>query len=842
MNYGKKGARKRAAELTSKSTVIKKKLHVTFFKALLVLFFVVVILGGSTAFGVWKGIIDSCPSIDELDATPTGYQTIVLDDEGNKISTLVASGSNRKYVTIDQIPKDLQNAFVALEDERFYEHNGIDLKAILRAGITGIKNGFKFTQGGSTITQQLLKNTVLSDVWAGEESFVDSVVRKVQEQYMAIKLEKQVDKDWILENYLNAINLGQNTLGVAVASERYFGKSVSELTLSECTVIAAITQNPSKYNPISNPDENAKRRLLTLDNMKEQGMITQAEYDEALADDVYERIQIVNIETGEEVINTYFIDELTDQVIEDLIAQKGYTESQAYKALYQGGLTIYSTQNTEMQRIADEEVNNLDNYPTDPKISFSYRLSIQKADGTLKHYSEQTMLSYYQKKNKNYNINFSSQEAAVEAIEKYKADIMEEGDEIVAGGETITFNIQPQVALTIIDQSTGEVKAIVGGRGDKTASKTLNRATNTTRQPGSTFKIISCYAPALDAGGLTLASVQDDAPFLYSGENPRLVSNYDNRYRGFTTLREGIISSLNVVTVKTYTQITPRLGYSYAVDFGISTLLSSEVDNQAVCLGGLTNGVTNLELTAAYATIANAGTYQKPRFYSMILDHDGNVLLDNTTSETHTVLKKTTAWLLTDAMEDVMTSGTGTAAYFGRSMAQAGKSGTTTENRDAVWAGYTPYYTCVVWGGYDDNAKQNGKQVSYPKKIWKAIMSRIHEDLPYKDFDMPDGIVQVQVCKESGLLPIPGICDADPRGSAVITEYFAEGTEPTEQCNHHILAEYCNASGYVAGPYCGWGTSGVAIVGGSYETEDAPYLYGYPCPVHEADNPLYTGE
>lgn len=842
MNYGKKGARKRTAELTSKSTVIRKKLHVTFFKALLVLFFAVVILGGSTAYGVWKGIIDSAPSIDELDATPTGYQTIVLDDEGNKIATLVASGSNRKYVTLDQIPKNLQNAFVALEDERFFEHNGIDLKAILRAGVTGIKNGFKFTQGGSTITQQLLKNTVLSDVWAGEESFIDSVVRKVQEQYMAVKLEKQVDKDWILENYLNAINLGQNTLGVAVASERYFGKSVSELTLSECTVIAAITQNPSKYNPISNPDKNAERRLLTLDNMKEQGMISQAEYDEALADDVYERIQIVNIETGEEVINTYFIDELTDQVIEDLMEQKGYSETQAYKALYQGGLTIYSTQNTEMQRIADEEVNNLDNYPASPKISFSYRLSIQKADGTLKHYSEQTMLSYYQKKNKNYNINFSSQEAAQEAIDKYKADIMEEGDVIVEGGETVTFNIQPQVALSIIEQSTGEVKAIVGGRGEKTASKTLNRATNTTRQPGSTFKIIACYAAALDAGGLTLASVQDDAPFLYSGENARLVSNYDNRYRGFTTLREAIISSINVVTVKTYTQITPRLGYSYTLDFGITTMLSNEADNQAVCLGGLTNGVTNLELTAAYAAIANEGTYQKPRFYSMILDHDGNVLLDNTTSETHTVLKKSTAWLLTDAMKDVMTIGNGSAAYFGSSMAQAGKSGTTTDSRDAIWAGYTPYYTCAIWGGYDDNAKQNSKQLAYPKTIWKAVMKRIHEDLPYKDFEKPDDIVAVSVCKESGLLPIPGICDADPRGSAVITEYFAAGTEPTEQCNHHILAEYCSESGYVAGPYCNWGYSGVAIVGGSFETEDAPYLYGYPCPVHEYDNPYYTGE
>ena len=838
MNYGKKGAKKREAELTSKSTVIKGKLHITFFKTLLVLFFIIIILGASTAFGVWKGIIDSAPSVDELDATPTGFQTIVLNDEGEKIATLVASGSNRKYVTLDKIPQNLQDAFVALEDSRFYEHNGIDLQGIFRAAANGISNGFKFNEGASTITQQLLKNTILSDIWAGEESFADSVVRKIQEQYMAIELEKQVEKEWILENYLNAINLGQNTLGVAVASERYFGKSVSELTLSECTVIAAITQNPSRLNPISNPENNAKRREKTLNDMLEQGYITQSEFDTAMADNVYERIQVVNIETGETTINSYFIDELTDQIITDLMEKKGYTESQAYKALYQGGLTILSTQNKELQAICDEEANNLDNYPTDPKVSFSYRLSIQKADGTIKNYSEQTMLSYYKKQNKNYNINFASQEAAQEAIDKYKEEIMEEGDTILGGGETITFTLQPQVALTLIDQSTGEVKAIVGGRGDKTASKTLNRASDVTRQPGSTFKIIACYAAALDAGGLTLASVQNDAPFAYSGEDSRLVSNYDNRYRGFTTLREGIISSLNVVTVKTYTQIGPRLGYSYAADFGISTMRADEADNQALCLGGMTDGVTNLELTAAYAAIANEGTYQKPRFYSKILDHDGNVLLDNSVSETHTVLKQSTAWLLTDAMKDVMTAGTGKAAYFGSSMAQAGKSGTTTDNRDAVWAGYTPYYTCVVWGGYDDNAKQNGNQVAYPKKIWKSIMSRIHENLENIDFEKPEDIVRVAVCKESGKLPIAGVCDSDPRGSRVYSEYFAKGTEPTELCDHHILANYCDESGSVAGANCFWCTPGVAIVGGSSNTEDAPYLYGTPCPIHDYEDPF----
>lgn len=839
MNYGKKSARKRQAELTSKTKPLKKKLHVTFFKALLVCFFAIAILGASTAFGVWRGIIDSAPAIDQLDATPTGYQTIVLDSEGNKSATLVASGSNRKYVTIDEIPLDLQHAFVALEDSRFYEHNGIDLQGILRAGIHGITSGH-FNQGASTITQQLLKNTVFLDIWAGESSFIDKVERKIQEQYLAVQLEKQVDKDWILENYLNAINLGQNTLGVSVASERYFGKPVSELNLSECAVLAAITQNPSRFNPITNPDKNAERREKTLRDMKEQGYITQEEFDEAMADNVYDRIQIVNIETGEATINSYFVDELTDQVIADLIEQKGYTETQAYKALYQGGLTIYSTQDMDIQAICDEEVNNLDNYPAKPKISFSYRLSIKRADGSIEHFSEQSMLSYYQKKNKNYNINFESEEAAWEAIEKYKAEIMKEGDEILGGGETIIYTLQPQVALTIMDQNSGEVKAIIGGRGDKIGSKTLNRATDTTRQPGSTFKIISCYVAALDAAGLTLATVQDDAPFSYSGEEARLVSNYDGRYRGFSSLREAITNSINVVTVKTYTQISPRLGHSYTLDFGFTSVLANEADNQSFCLGGLTKGVSNLELTAAYATIANEGTYQKPRFYTKILDHDGNVLLDNSTSESHTVLKESTAWLLTDAMKDVMTAGTGTRAYFGSTMPQAGKSGTTSDNRDALFAGYTPYYTCVVWGGYDDNAKQSNGQTGYPKAIWKAVMSRIHEDLPYIEFTKPDDIIEVAICKESGKLPIEGVCDCDPRGSAVITEYFALGTEPTEYCDKHTYAYKCDESGMLAGDGCWHTTYGIYVLGGSYESEDGPYTVNGLCSWHNYVEPTVS--
>lgn len=819
MNYGKKRTLRREKELASKSTMIHKKFAVICCKTVLICCFILAVTGVCAGIGVFHGIIDSAPDITQIDTSLSGQRSIVLDDEGNEIATLITSGTNREPVSIDQIPKDMQNAFIAVEDERFYDHNGIDIKGIIRAGIQGIASGGNFSQGASTITQQLIKNKLFTD-WTSEEGF-EKVERKIQEQYLAMELEKTKSKEWILENYLNTINLGQGTLGVQAASQRYFNKDVSELTLSECTVIAAITKSPTGYNPITNPEKNAKRRTKVLNDMLEQGKINQTEYDEALADDVYDRIQVVNSEQENDDVNSYFTDALTDQVMDDLIEELGYTETQAYNALYGGGLTIYSTQNSALQQICDEEVNNPENYSGLVEYSFSYRLTIEKADGTQKNYSDQTMLSYYRAAAGNfdyYDINFKTEEEAAAAIEQYKQDIMEEGDTII--GETVTYTLQPQASVTLMDQSTGEIKALVGGRGQKTANKTLNRASDTTRQPGSTFKVLAAYAPALDSGGLTLATVQDDAPFTYANGTP--LRNYDDTYGGFTTLRDAITRSVNIVTVKTLTDIGTDLGFSYLQSFGFTTLDPENDNNQSLCLGGIYNGVTNLELTAAYATIANGGTYTKPRFYTKIVDAKGNVLIDNT-PQTHTVLKETTAWLLTSAMKDVVTSGTGTLASFGN-MPIAGKTGTTTKDRDALFVGYTPYYTCGVWGGYDDNSRLNSTR--YPKLLWRSIMGRVHEGLEYKDFTMPSGITSAAVCKKSGKLAVEGLCDADPRGSMVETEYFAAGTAPTEVCDHHVSVTICTESGLPANEFCPESSkqTSVYIVGGSAGTADEPYL------------------
>ena len=404
MNYGRAALRKRARHIDSKPVKIRRKIGVIVLKLMLIAMIVTGCVGVSTVVGAVQGILASAPDVSEMDVIPTGYSTTVLASDGSEIAKLVAAGSNRQYVTLDEIPEDLQHAVVAIEDSRFYEHNGIDMKGIARALVADIK-ARDTSQGASTITQQLVKNNVLSEQWANEndgkiskmERIERQVKRKIQEMYIAVELEKKVDdKNWILENYLNSINLGSNTLGVEAAARRYFGKDVSELSLSECTVIAGITKNPTGYNPILHPEENAKRRKLVLNEMKEQGYISDKQYQEALKDDVYDRIsEHNNVVTTS--MNTYFVDAVIDDVADDLMNKKGYSESDAYKAIYQGGLTICSTQDLDIQEICDEEAANPNNYGVGTKYSFFLSFQVKKKDGSVKTYTNQTMLSFYKK-------------------------------------------------------------------------------------------------------------------------------------------------------------------------------------------------------------------------------------------------------------------------------------------------------------------------------------------------------------------------------------------------------------------------------------------------------------
>lgn len=811
MKFTKKSIHDKQDALTSKKLKVKKKLGVSILKISLLTLLILVLFVGCAGFGVIKGIIDSAPDIAYIDVSPSAYATKIVDNAGNELDTLVTTGSNRSRVGIEEIPLHLQNAFVAIEDIRFYTHNGIDITGIMRAATRALTTG-KFSEGASTITQQLLKNNVFQN-WTEQSYLPEKAKRKIQEQYLAVQLEKTMDKSEILEEYLNTINLGQNTLGVQAAAKRYFNKDVSELTLSESAVIAAITQNPSGLNPISHPDQNKKRRKKVLDNMKEAGFITDEEYDTAMADDVYSRIQDINNEIAESSPYSYFVDELVEQCMYDLQERKGYSYQQAYNLLYGGGLTIFSTQDSSIQQICDEEFQKEANFPSGTRVSITYNLTVEHADGTIDYLNEIQLRKHYEKNDSDFKLIFASQEKAQAVVDEYKAAILKEDDKITY--ERLLFIPQPQASFVIMDQYTGEVKAIVGGRGPKEASLTLNRATNTARQPGSTFKVVSTYAPALDNAGLTLATTQNDSAYTYANGKP--VNNYDKRYRGLTTLRQGIQESVNIVAVKTLTQISPKLGYDYLMNFEFSTLSEKDIV-QSLALGGITNGVTNLELTAAYATIANGGTYTTPKFYTKIVDQDGNVIIENE-SVTKTVLKDSTAYLLTSAMEDVVNAGTGTGVKF-EGMPIAGKTGTTSNSYDIWFVGYTPYYTAGIWGGYDVNITINS---SFHKTLWKNIMSRVHSGLDYKEFKIPDNIETATICTKSGKLAVSGLCDGYTR-----EEYFAKGTTPTDPCDRHTAVTICSESGEIATENCPESAKKTTVylikpMDTNGETEDSPY-------------------
>ncbi|MBQ4416126.1 MAG: hypothetical protein II868_00405, partial [Butyrivibrio sp.] len=578
--------------------------------------------------------------------------------------------------------------------------------------------------------------------------------------------------------------------------------------LSECACIAGITQNPAGYNPISHPEDNDARRLRVLKNMRDQGYITSEEHDKAAADDVYSRIQVVNKEQEGTDITTYFVDALTVALMDDLMGL-GYNEAQAYTLMYSSGLKIYSTQDPRIQAIADEQFANPDNFPPYTLYLLSYALTVEKTDGTLENHSQEMLETYFKQFDGGFNRLFNEEEEARAAVEEYKAAVMAEGDKVY--DERITITPQPQASLTIADQRTGRIVAMVGGRGAKEASRTLNRATDSTRQPGSCFKVVSTFAPALDSYGMTLATAINDAPFAY--DNGRLVRNHwGGSYRGMYSIRNAIRDSANVVTVKTLTWITPQLGFDYLQLFGFTTLVDAmEVNGQiytdiqqSLALGGITRGVKNVELNAAYATMANGGVYCKPVYYTKVLDNQGNVLIDHTVPETRRVLKETTAYLLTSAMQDVVTHGTGGATNFGTT-AIAGKTGTTTDNKDVWFSGYSDYYTATTWVGFDNNAELLNTGVA--STLWRAVMGPVHEGLEWRDFTQPAGITTATVCSQSGLLPIAGLCDGTLR-----SEMFEEGTVPTTTCNIHFSGRICFLSGSEANTHCPFSTAGVGTL------------------------------
>ena len=780
-------------------------------KIALAMFLILCFAGFAVGIGFVRGAIDAAPSLDIIDVQPQGYASQIYDADGNLMQTLVMEGSNREEVSFDQLPDDLVNAFIAIEDSRFYEHNGIDLKGILRAAYVGITNG-RFSEGASTITQQLIKNNVLQGGY--ETNMADKLRRKIQEQFLAVKLEDQLDsKETILEYYLNTINLGGNCLGVQTAANRYFGKNVWELTLSECSVLAATTSNPSRYNPLTHPKENAVRRKIVLEKMYEQNFITYDQKNDALDDDVYSRIQTVNNTTSGSTVFSYFTDAVYNQVCDDLQSKLGYSASQSYKLLYSGGLQIYSTMDPSIQSIVDEEVNNADNYISSTgsrllEYSLNYALTVCHADGSESTYTENDLISYFQseKKQATFANIYASKEDIYRSVREFKASLLISGDSVTS--ETIIPILEPQESVVVMNQSNGQVAAISGGRGEKEGSLTLNRALHCSRQPGSISMILGTFAPAIDSCGATLASTYYDAPYL-SG-NQQVLNWWGNPYLGYNNIRQAITYSMNVIGARCLTSlVSDSTAYDYLELFGLG---SADLFETSSSLASTSQSytVTNEMLTAAFASIANDGIYQKPTYYTKVLDRQGNILLESVPSQTR-IIKSSSAALLTSAMEDVISSDSSYYYQYGitptgtlcqvDSMTLAGKSGTTTSGSDVWFIGYSPYYTCGIWSGYDDSkVLSNGTE--YHKTIWQKIMARIHTDLDNKDFIFTDELESAKICSKSGLLAVDGVCNSTSSNACVYTEYFAPGTAPTSYCDRHYALRICTESGKSATKYC----------------------------------------
>ena len=681
-------------------------------------FLILVILGLllCAGVGVFVGIqIFNAPDISEIDATPSGYLTTVVDKDGNVMKNLFVTESNRVYVSLDVIPDHLEKAFIAIEDARFDTHMGIDIKGIFRAFYQGVKTG-SFSQGASTITQQLLKNNVLTG-WVGENTFYDRLCRKIQEQYLAIRLEQKFSKSWILENYLNTINLGGGTRGVQVAAQYYFGKDVSQLSLSESALIAGITQNPSGYNPLRHPEKSLERYERVLNAMLDQGYISQEERDLALAEDIIGKLNQDSENRGMQIFS-WFEDAMLEQVVEDLAEKYQLDEGEAWLQIYTGGLTIYSTQDTKLQEICENVATNANWYP--------------------------------------------------------------------AGQE---------VSVVMLDVSTGAVSAIIGSSKEKTVSLAYNRATEAIRQPGSTIKMIGEYAAAIDMGLMDLGTVLNDEPYAYS--NGTNIRNSYKTYKGMTTLREAVASSSNVIALKAFQAVGMDGVFGYLKKFGITTL-TDEDKNEALAIGGTYNGVTNLEMTAAYNTIANSGLYTKPYYYTKVVDQNGKVILENEVSHSQAI-SPNAAKLLTRAMEEVIASGTGTDAAV-KGVNLAGKSGTTNESRDVWFVGYSSYYTCGIWGGHDSNAAQNGTR--YVKQIWQEIMKQAHAGKNNVPLVGEDELTKVTICTKCGKRAIPGMCDSTLQGNMTEEEYFVKGAAPILSCTCHVKKTLCAHSGRQKGIFC----------------------------------------
>lgn len=720
---------------SKKSSSKKSKKSKKIFKwTILTIIFAVLVIA-VIGVGYIVAVVKNTPPVD-INQVVNVDQTLAAYDDNDKFIASLHGKENYQKVSSEEIPKNLKNAIVAIEDERFYEHNGVDARRILGAlandavYLVTRKGGL---QGASTLTQQLVKNTILTNKQTAE--------RKISEIYLALELEKMLSKDEILTAYLNHFPVGGIAYGAKAGASMYFSKDVSDLNLIECAYLAGVTQAPtaySAYNPNNEKDPTPyiKRTKAVLSKMLEHNYITKAEYDKAIKDLDNGKLKFKRTKTDYRLPYEDFIYATVDQVKKDLKAKYKYSDEQVENLVSTGGLKVYTTMDKKIQ---DSTQNILNNYS-------------------------------------NFNI---------------------------PGTDKVDENGIPllQASATVTDYKTGKVLALVGGRGDQDA-QSLNRAYGSLRPTGSSSKPLTVYGPAIDSQKLTAASVIDDAPI------PKSVSSYNptntpNQYYGLTTLRESLKRSSNVGATLTLLETGSDTALSYGQKFGLKYTEDdiNKKEPSVLALGQFPNdpkdpdGGNTYLMSSAIGTFGNGGIYVKPRLYTKVIDNNGNVILDNEIQE-EKILSKQAAYIVYDMLKGPIQYNA-QRAQFG-SMPVAGKTGTTSYNKDYWFAGLTPNLSAAVWVGYDkNNSIKGGGSGTTASNLWGKIMKVANEGLSTKDIEKPDGIVEVAVCKDSGKLPTD-LCKNDPRGNRIYTEMFIKGTEPKQSCETHVSVSVNTLNGKLA--------------------------------------------
>lgn len=719
---------KNTKKVNNKNNTKKKEMWKKIIMVIIVLIIVLAGIGAGLIFGMAGKY-----AITKKDLIIDYSNSTVVDSDGNVLAVL-SGKENRKILSKSEMGEYLPKAFVAIEDKRFYSHNGVDISRTGHAIVSFLfHKGESSVGGGSTLTQQLVKNITNEK----DDSGVKGAIRKIKEMVRARQVEKILSKDQILELYMNIIYLGGNVNGVGMASEYYFSKTPTELSLAESAFIAGVTHSPNGYNPFVDEPKTEKinkRTKTVLKQMVDQGKITKDEYNSAI-EEVDKGLNFKKGTIIDKASYSSHTEALIKQVINQLVTDKGMDKEYAETYLYSSGLKIYSTEVASIQEKLEDEYS---------KSKYQVKTTVEKkVDGELKKVKEAA-----------------------------------------------------QSATVVIDQSNGYVVGAVGVLGEKEAGK-LNRVNQIVRQPGSSIKPIAVYGPALQEGTINAASVYDDVPLKYGTWTP---GNSYSGFKGLSNMRQAVRISQNTIAIQVLEDLTPAKSIEYLQKLGVTSMDPDKDNSLPLALGGISKGISPLQMAGAYAAIANDGEYITPTFYTKVVDENGNTVLEAEQPKTR-VFSVENAYILKQLLTEPTKSGGTASACKISGMETAAKTGTTNSKKDKWLCGFTPYYTAATWYGYDTPTAIPSGATSNANIIWKNVMAAIHKDLKGKSFEKPDGIVTANVCKDSGLLATDA-CKNDPRGSRVYSEYFVKGTVPTKTCTCHVQAEICKETGKVAGPNC----------------------------------------